>query len=274
MPFELYYLEETDSVCSNRVIITLTEKGIDDWIPHKMVLMNGDQFKPAYIALNPNAQVPTLVHDGNVIRESAIICSYLNDVVAENPLAPDDPVERAHLQEWVKIFDDRGFEAAATMNFLTKFRLTQPLEKMEKRWKSVRNIDRLYRQQSVIRESLDSPYVMRAIGGWEFVFRLMEKALQDGRPWIMGEQFTLAETVSAPLVKVLEMIRFLDFWLEPYPLTRQWWDRLAARPSVQQLDTFPCSAVSEDSPHAVAGRQTEAAFLSKLDEYRVRFAHA
>jgi hypothetical protein len=43
---ELYYLEEADSICSNRPRMTLSEKGIDDWIGHKLVLVNGDQFKP------------------------------------------------------------------------------------------------------------------------------------------------------------------------------------------------------------------------------------
>ena len=28
---ELYYLKEADSVCSNRAVITLAEKGIKDW---------------------------------------------------------------------------------------------------------------------------------------------------------------------------------------------------------------------------------------------------
>lgn len=274
MTLEVYYLEETDSICSNRVIVTLTEKGIDDWIRHKMVLMNRDQFTPEYLALNPHAQVPTLVHNGSVIRESSIICSYLDDIEPNPPLKPADPVERAHMQEWLKLFDERGYEATAVINFLTKFRLAESIEKLEERWKFVTNIDRLYRQQSVIREATESPYVMRAIGAWETIFKLMEKALADGQPWIMGEQFTLAETVSAPLVKVLEMLRFLDFWLAPYPNTRAWWDRVAARPSMQQLDAFPNNALDEDSPHAVAGRKTAPAFREKLDEYRAKFGHA
>ena len=74
---ELYYLEEADSICSNRPRMTFAEKDINDWVPHKMSLMNRDQFKPEYIELNPKAQVPTLVHDGGVIRESSIICDYI-----------------------------------------------------------------------------------------------------------------------------------------------------------------------------------------------------
>ncbi|MEP1090463.1 MAG: glutathione S-transferase domain-containing protein [Rhizobiaceae bacterium] len=149
-----------------------------------------------------------------------------------------------------------------------------PIEKMEERWKHVPNIDRLYRQQSVIREGVDSPYVMRAIGALETIFRQMETALQDDRPYLMGDQFTLAETNFAPFVKVLEMVRFLDFWLEAYPLTRVWWDRMAERPSMKQLDEFPYNAISEESVHARTGRETAPAFRAKLDEYRERFAHA
>lgn len=64
---ELYYLEEADSICSNRPRMTFVEKGINDWVPRRMSLMDRDQFKPEYLRLNPKAQVPTLVHDGRAI---------------------------------------------------------------------------------------------------------------------------------------------------------------------------------------------------------------
>jgi len=274
MGLDLYYLEETDSICSNRVVITLREKGITDWTPHRMLLVNRDQFKPEYLKLNPQGVVPTLVHNGRPIRESSLICDYIDDLRPDPALKPIDPVERSYMKEWIKLFDERGFEATAVVNFVTKFRLTVPLEVMEERWKYVPNIDRLYRQQSVIREGVNSPYVMRAIGALESIFRLMENALGDGRPFLMGDQFTLAETNFAPFMKVLEMVRFMDFWLDVYPNTRGWWDRMASRESVQQLDDFPYSAVDEDSAHAWTGRETAPAFEEKLKEYRERFAHA
>ena len=274
MTLELYYLEETDSICSNRAVVTLAEKGIADWTPVRMVLMNRDQFKPSYLALNPNGTVPTLVHDGVAIRESSLICGYIDTLKPDPPLAPDDPVERFRMAEWVKLFDERGFEACAVINMLTKFRLTIPRDRFMERWKYVPNIDRLYRQKSVVLDGLDSPYVPRAIGAMETIFRRMEKALADGRPFLMGDRLTLAETSLAPFVKVIEMVRFLDFWLEPYPLTRAWWDRMASRPSMRRLDEFPSNAVAEDSPHARAGRETEPGFRKKLAEYREAFGHA
>ena len=149
---ELYYLEEADSICSNRVLMTLREKHIVDWVPKKMVLLDRDQFKPEYLKLNPKAQVPTLVHDGKVIRESSIICDYLDDLEAEHPLKPKNAADRALLREWIKDTDESGYQAAASINFVTKFRLEIPREKMEERWKKVPDIERLHRQQSCVLE--------------------------------------------------------------------------------------------------------------------------
>ena len=41
---ELYYLKEADSVCSNRAVITLAEKGIENWTPRYIKLLNEDHF--------------------------------------------------------------------------------------------------------------------------------------------------------------------------------------------------------------------------------------
>jgi len=57
---ELYH--SINSVCAQKVRIALAEKEL----PYKEHLMTlgGDQFDPAYMKLNPNAVVPTLIHDG------------------------------------------------------------------------------------------------------------------------------------------------------------------------------------------------------------------
>ncbi len=268
MALELYYLEEADSICSNRVIMTLVEKEIEDWTPRKIVLMNRDQFKPEYLKLNPKAQVPTLVHDGRVVRESSIICDYLDGLKAEPALKPAHPADRAEMQEWVKDCDEAVYQATASINFVTKFRLEIPIEKMEERWKKVTDIERLHRQQSCVREGLDSPYVLRAVGAWDRVFGKMEKALSDGQPWIMGDQYTLVETVHAPLVKVLDLLRLLDLWLDGRPYTQAWWERVTARPSYDALDEYEGQRENDDAPHATAGRAVRPKFKELIETYR------
>lgn len=64
-------------------------------------LGRGQQNDPAYLKLNPNARVPTLVmEDGRAIYESAAICTYLADRHADKGLAPaiDDPARGPYLQ--------------------------------------------------------------------------------------------------------------------------------------------------------------------------------
>ncbi len=51
------------SVCAQKVRLTLAEKGLE-WKSHVLNL-NGDQLDPAYLKLNPNGVVPTLVHNSD-----------------------------------------------------------------------------------------------------------------------------------------------------------------------------------------------------------------
>jgi hypothetical protein len=57
---ELY--NNTNSVCAQKVRLALTEKDLQ--AKEHMLKLQGDQFDPAYLKLNPNGVVPTLVHDG------------------------------------------------------------------------------------------------------------------------------------------------------------------------------------------------------------------
>jgi len=64
------------SVCAAKVRVTLTEKQ-QQWEGHLIDLNRGEQFHPDYVKLNPNAVVPTLVHNDVVVIESTVINEYL-----------------------------------------------------------------------------------------------------------------------------------------------------------------------------------------------------
>ena len=55
------------SVCSIKARLALAEKGVA--FESRLMTLRGDQFDPGYMKLNPNAVVPTLVHDGRVVIE-------------------------------------------------------------------------------------------------------------------------------------------------------------------------------------------------------------
>ena len=269
---ELYYLEEADSICSNRPRMTFVEKDINDWVPHRMSLMNRDQFKPEYLRLNPKAQVPTLVHDGRVIRESSIICDYIDDLKTEPALKPEDKAEAAHMREWIKEMDESGYQATAALNFVTKFRLTQDIKKMEERWKQVVDLDRLHRQQSCIREGMDSLYVVRAIAFFDRILGKIDATMADGRQWVMGESVSLVETNYAPFIKVVELLRLIHLFLEGRPHASAWWERLTSRPSYAILDDYPGQREDDEQVHAVSGAQVADRVAEIIQETRSRVA--
>jgi Glutathione S-transferase, N-terminal domain len=60
---ELYH--NINSVCAQKVRIALKEKGED--AKEHLLTLPGDQNDPAYLKLNPNGLVPTLVHDGQAV---------------------------------------------------------------------------------------------------------------------------------------------------------------------------------------------------------------
>ena len=72
---ELYHAHP--STCSQKVRLCLAEKGLD-YTSRTVNLRANENLSPAYLALNPNGVVPTMVHDGHVIIDSSVICEYLD----------------------------------------------------------------------------------------------------------------------------------------------------------------------------------------------------
>ena len=93
---ELYHFDR--SPAAQKVRLALAEKGLD-WDGHyiETCFDKRDQHDPGYLKLNPRGVVPTLVHDGRVIRESNVILEYIEDAFPAPPLRPADPYERADI---------------------------------------------------------------------------------------------------------------------------------------------------------------------------------
>jgi maleylacetoacetate isomerase len=86
------------SSASYRVRIALALKGVEyQYIPVNIFKGGGEQFQPAYSALNPQARVPFLVDGDFALGQSLAILDYLEAKVPEPALVPRDPRMRARM---------------------------------------------------------------------------------------------------------------------------------------------------------------------------------
>jgi len=82
-----------------RVRAVASELGIELEIV-EVDLRGGENKTPAYLALNPNGKVPTLVDGNFVLWESRAIDAYLASLKPERGLYPADPKKRAIVDQW------------------------------------------------------------------------------------------------------------------------------------------------------------------------------
>ena len=73
------------SSTSYRVRIALNFKKLKyDYIPVHLLNDGGEQNKEGFIQLNPQKEVPTLIHNGFVLSQSLPIIEYLDEVFRSN----------------------------------------------------------------------------------------------------------------------------------------------------------------------------------------------
>jgi maleylpyruvate isomerase len=80
-----------------RVRTALALKGLA-WDAAARDLRTGGQSAADYVALNPQALVPSLEVDGGVLTQSLAICEYLEERWPQPPLLPADLMERARVR--------------------------------------------------------------------------------------------------------------------------------------------------------------------------------
>lgn len=236
---ELYHF--WSSVCSVRSRMALEEKGVV-WTSRYIDLFKFDQLRPDYLALNPKGVVPTLVHNGQPVRESSVINEYI-DAAFEGPkLTPSDPLQAARMREFVYACDE-GFSAIVK---LTMVRYILP--KLRNRWgeeelrkQAERRPTRFYRDvhSRAVRGEITEAELADARATIEDLLDLLERTLAPG-PWIVGEQFTLAEIAIAPYMFRLAALGADQYWsADRRPRVAEWYRRLSARPAFQTAVSWP-----------------------------------
>ena len=236
---ELYHF--WSSVCSVRVRMALEEKGVP-WTSRYVDLFKFEQMKPQYLAVNPDGVVPTLVHDGHVVRESSIICEYIDDAFDGPPLIPAAAIDAARMRLFVRACDE-GLDPIAK---LTMVRYILP--KLRNRWSEAELQKQAELRPTKFLKDLHSRAVRNEISNEELdkasaeisvLLDRLEKTLSPG-PWICGETISLADIAIAPFMFRLSALGAQKFWsVDRRPSIHEWYGRLSTRPAFHKAVSWP-----------------------------------
>jgi glutathione S-transferase len=227
---ELYH--HGTSVCAAKPRIVFAEKGLA-WTGHYVDILKGEQFAPDYLKLNPKHVVPTLVHDGRVVRESAVIGEYLDEVFPDPPLKPSSPLDRAAMRLWTKRLDEELHPATGTVTFAISHRhavIANGPAVVEHYVNQAAPAARERRRQRLER-GIDDPEAQAALRLYDRFLADMETQLARTQ-WLAGDSFSLAEVGVIPYVNRLDMLSLSGLWTERRHLA-DWFARVKARPSFE-----------------------------------------
>lgn len=156
---------------------------------------------PEFLALNPVAQVPVVIDDGQVLRESNAIVRYLARKAGNTKLFPDDGVARQRVDQWM------DWVAYDLTHALRGAFLGGQLQ--EAPWNNDWFVDR--GRQDLIHE-----------------MRLLEAHIAANGPYVCGKDFTVAD-IPVGLV-VNRWFSLKGFEKPATPALAAYYDLLTERP--------------------------------------------
>ncbi len=249
MALELYH--HGSSACAAKVRFALAEKGLR-WASRYVDILKGEQFRPEFLAVNPKAVVPVLVHDGAVLAESTVICEYLEDAFPEKPLLPRAPLDRAHVRLWTKAVDEELHPACSALTYVVSHRhtiLRNGVGSFDEFLKqgAHEGRDARARKWAWIQHGLAAPGAAENIALYDGYLHKMERAL-EASDWLVANRFSMADVAMAPYLNRLAALSMHGLWQHGrLPRVADWFVRLRQRPTFGPafVDWMPADLAAE-----------------------------
>ncbi len=223
---------------SLKALIGIHEKGV----PFESRLINlhrFEQHEPAFVRINPNGQVPVLVHDGRVITESTCINEYLDEAFDGPALSPADPYGRARMRFWTKFVDEYFYPPLSHIGWHFMIRnITDKLSPEEFEAKLARIP--LKEQQDKWRITARQGYTPEQLSEWSRQIRVSVARLEQQlsqTPWLAGGAYSLADIAVFSMALGLPA-RSPDI-VTATPHFLDWYERVSSRPAVKAALAMP-----------------------------------
>ena len=189
------------SINVKKVVWTAQELGLS-FDRHEAGGVHGVVKTPAYMALNPNSQIPTLQDGDYVLWESNVITRYLSAKHSMGNLYPTDLRERFDAERWME-WQQTSVNPASRNGF----------------WHLVR----------LPADQRDPALVAQSNAAVEPLMAILDAHLAT-RPFMLGDNFTMADI---PLGCEVHRWLGLPQTREPRPHIERWFASLLARPAAK-----------------------------------------
>ncbi len=230
---ELYHWEP--ALNSGEPLILLKEKCIP-FRSRYVDLLKLKQHEPKFLDINPDGQVPVLVHDKKVVTGMSIMLQYIDDVFPKKPLMPADLGDQYQVFFWVKYVEER---IAPAISLLGWHRFTRPTLKpavIAKARKSVRKLppERQAVWKQALKDSCADAEIGLARDSLALAVGKLEGALKHS-PWLAGQSYSLADIALVFMARAMRNVIPDIMNAKATPKTWAWLKKLERRKAVNDV---------------------------------------
>jgi len=194
------------NACSLASHIALAEAGAE-FEAIRLDLKSGEQRKPEYMAVNPKGRVPALVTPRGTLTENVVILGWVAQTYPQAHLRPEGDFFAFSEMQAFNLY----LAATIHVTFAHLFRSER------------------YADSESAREEMKTKVPSSLAMQWN----LIEDRLSDGRPWVCGKQYTVADAYLYVFARWLE--RDGAGGSSAMPLTRAHRARMQERAAVKKV---------------------------------------
>lgn len=254
----LYHWEPNAN--SGKPMLALMEKGVA-FKSHYLDLLNFDQHRPEYLAINPQGTIPAMVHGERVLTESTAIMEYVDEVFPGPPLMPEDPRDRWRVRWWMKLMDQwlgPSFSMIGWSVFVgPAVRARDPAE-LKAAVERIPLPERRVAWSKAISGNFGAEEMQESRRRVALGIRMLEEELAR-RPWLASDQFSLADINGFNLAYALPLAQPELSNDELTPNILRWLRTIYARAATRACWAMGRTSMVErvkilEQPHIAAGQ--------------------